>query len=141
MSAAGRLDTPRPEQSAHRAVREDALKGQVAGQDVSFHSFVFPDFLQHLVLSLTEFVTEEDPGSTQPKGSLHAHALRITLDLPPTPARPVESTACAPNPAPVGAMHPSAAAHTLAKAHPLDTVRRSPHARHRPADPDPKIGR
>src|SRR5690625_2485230 len=55
MSAAGRLNTPGPEQSAHRAVREDALKGQVAGQGVSFHSFVFPDFLEHLVLSLTEF--------------------------------------------------------------------------------------
>src|SRR5690625_3059435 len=55
MSAAGRLNTPGPEQSAHRAVREGALKGQVPGQGVSFHSFVFPDFLEHLVLSLTEF--------------------------------------------------------------------------------------
>src|SRR5690625_8034705 len=84
MTAAGRFNTPRPEQSAHHAVREDALKGQVAGQDVSFHSFVFPDFLQHLVLSLTEFIREEDPGSMQPRGRLRAHVLRVALDLPPT---------------------------------------------------------
>ena len=85
MSAAGRLNTPGPEQSAHRAVREDALKGQVAGQGVSFHSFVFPDFLQHLVLSLTEFIREEDPGSMQPRGRLHVHSLRVTFDPSPTP--------------------------------------------------------
>src|SRR5690625_3157426 len=89
MSAAGRLNTPGPEQSAHRAVREDALKGQVAGQGVSFHSFVFPDFLGHLRLSLTDFVREEDPGSMQPKGRLPVHSLRVTFDPPPTPARPV----------------------------------------------------
>src|SRR5690625_3905994 len=83
MSAAGRLDTPRLEQSAHRAVRENVIKGQVAVQGVSFHSFVFPDFLQHLVLSLTEFVAEEDPGSMRPRGSLRAHVLRVALDLPP----------------------------------------------------------
>src|SRR5690625_3563801 len=70
MSAAGRLNTPGPEQSAHRAVREGALKGQVPGQGVSFHSFVFPDFLEHLVLSLTEFVSaivtrEASPGRSR----------------------------------------------------------------------------
>src|SRR5690625_2447093 len=98
MSAAGRLNTPGPEQSAHRAVREDALKGLAAGQGVSFHSFVFPDFLQHLVLSLTEFVREEDPGSMQPKGRLRAHVLRVALDLPPRhrPPGPLN-----PQPAPV----------------------------------------
>ena len=66
MSAAGRLNTPGPEQSAHRAVREDALKGQVAGQGVSFHSFVFPDFLEHLVLSLTEFCSAIVPREASP---------------------------------------------------------------------------
>ena len=95
MTAAGRLNTPRPDQSPHHAVRENALMGQVAGQGVSFHSFVFPDFLQHLVLSLTEFIREEDPGSMQPRGSLHAHVLRVSFDLPPTPDGPLN-----PQPAP-----------------------------------------
>src|SRR5690625_2394956 len=39
-------------------------------------------------------------------------------------------------PAPVGAMHPSPAAQTVTTAHPYDTIRRSSHERHRPADPD-----
>src|SRR5690625_6207532 len=33
----------------------------------------------------------------------------------------------------VGAMHPSPAAQSIAAAHPYDTIRRSPHERHRPA--------
>src|SRR5690625_1481522 len=135
VSAAGRLNTPRPEQSRHRAGREDASQGLAGGQGGAYHSFAVTRFLQRLVLSLTEFVREEDPGSMQPKGRLHVHSLRVTFDPPPTPARPVESTAYAPYPAPVGAMHPSAAAQTIAKAHPPDTVRRSSHERHRPAGP------
>src|SRR5690625_987602 len=50
-------------------------------------------------------------------------------------ARPVASTAYAPNPAPVGAMHPTAAAPTIATADPPDTVRRLSRERHRPARP------
>jgi len=33
-------------------------------------------------------------------------------------------------------MHPSPAAQSIAAAHPYDTIRRSSHERHRPADPD-----
>jgi len=37
-------------------------------------------------------------------------------------------------------MHPSASAQTIAKAHPLDTVRRSSHERHRPHPSPPRTG-
>src|SRR5690625_7420466 len=52
----------------------------------------------------------------QPRSRLHAHVLRVSFDPPPPPARPVESPANAPNPAPVGAMHPPSAAQTNATA-------------------------
>src|SRR5690625_5464428 len=39
-------------------------------------------------------------------------------------------------PTPVGAMHPSPAAQSIAAARPHDTIWRSSHERHRPTDPD-----
>src|SRR5690625_7847336 len=44
-------------------------------------------------------------------------------------------------PTPVGAMHPSPAAQSIAAARPHDTIWRSSHERHRPADPDAAPGK
>src|SRR5690625_6714307 len=75
----------------------------------------------------------------QPRSRLHAHVLRVSFDPPPTPARPVESTAYAPNPAPVGAMHPSSAAQTNATAplHDIDSAVVAREASRGPSKPPP----